>query len=103
MKILFRKIAQMSSLAISMFETSMEALYGRNFDLSKSSSRRLKDVLTLEKKAISTCQNAGAKEAASLRLIIENVRRTTEYAADIAEIVLNLTVDSVLIQRSQRK
>jgi hypothetical protein len=31
-----------------------------------------------------------------LRLLIESVRRTAEYAADISEVVLNLNVESVL-------
>jgi len=29
-------------------------------------------------------------------LLIESVRRTAEYASDIAEIVLNLNIESVL-------
>jgi hypothetical protein len=33
---------------------------------------------------------------ASLRLLIESVRRTSEYASDIAEVVLGLNVESIL-------
>ncbi len=36
------------------------------------------------------------EEASYVRLIIESIRRTAEYATDIAEIVLNLTVESIL-------
>jgi len=38
----------------------------------------------------------GVEEAQHLRLIIESIRRTAEYASDIAEIVLNLTIESIL-------
>ena len=31
-----------------------------------------------------------------MRLIVESVKRTAEYASDIAEIVLNLTIDKVI-------
>jgi len=33
---------------------------------------------------------------ASLRLLIESARRTSEYASDIAEVVLDLNVESIL-------
>ena len=38
-------------------------------------------------------QKMDIEEAPYLRLIIESIRRTAEYASDIAEIVLNLTVN----------
>jgi len=38
----------------------------------------------------------GIKEIADLRLLLESVRRTAEYATDIAEIVLTLDVESAL-------
>jgi hypothetical protein len=51
----------------------------------------------LEKETVlSLLPNAKAEEAVNLRLIIESVRRTAEYAADISEVVLNLNVESVL-------
>jgi hypothetical protein len=37
------------------------------------------------------------EDASYVRLIIESIRRTAEYASDIAEIVLNLTVESILL------
>jgi hypothetical protein len=33
-----------------------------------------------------------AESTSSLRLIVDSLRRTMEYASDIAEVVLNLTV-----------
>jgi phosphate uptake regulator len=91
-----KRIADMSSLAISMFENSIESLYKRDFDLAEISIEKTKEVLAIEKEAVLASQNIGVDEAANLRLIIESIRRTAEYAADIAEIVLNLTVESVI-------
>jgi phosphate uptake regulator len=96
-------ITKMSSLAISMFEDSIESLYKRDFDLAESSIEKIRSILTMEKEAVLASQSISIEEAANLRLIIESVRRTAEYAADIAEIVLNLTVESVIGQRFQRK
>lgn len=76
---------------------------GEDFDLAESSIQKTKEVLSIEKEAVAVSQNIGADEAANVRLIIESVRRTTEYAADIAEIVLNLTVESAMNLQSQKK
>jgi phosphate uptake regulator len=90
------KMAEMSAIAISMFERAIEALFKRDYEAAEDSIERTKDILALEKEAIAASHKIDIKEAASLRLIIESIRRTAEYAADIAEIVLNLTVESVI-------
>jgi len=41
-------------------------------------------------------QKVDVEDAPHLRLIIESIRRTAEYASDIAEVVLNLTIESIL-------
>ena len=79
-----------------MFERAIEALFKRDYEAAEDSIERTKDILALEKEAIAASHKIDIEEAASLRLIIESVRRTAEYAADITEIVLNLTVESVI-------
>jgi phosphate uptake regulator len=98
-----RKIVEMSQLAISTFENSIEALFRRDFEVAENSFQRTKEALAIEKEAINAAQRFGADEEANLRLIIESVRRTAEYAADIAEIVLNLTVESVINRQLPKK
>jgi phosphate uptake regulator len=91
-----RKIEEMSAIAISMFETAIEALFKQDYNLAESIIERTKSVAILEREAVVCSQKVDVDEAANLRLIIESVRRTAEYASDIAEIVLNLTVESIL-------
>jgi hypothetical protein len=50
----------------------------------------------LEKETVLCSQNVKIEEIANLRLLIESVRRTAEYASDISEVVLNLNVETVL-------
>jgi phosphate uptake regulator len=96
-------IVEMSELAISMFENSIESLYRRDFDLAESSIEKIKNILNMEKEAVLASQSISIDEAANLRLIIESVRRTAEYAADIAEVVLNLTVESAIGRQFKSK
>jgi phosphate uptake regulator len=93
---ILEKISQLSSLAISMFETSMEALFKHDFNLAETVIEKLSQVHKLEKETVLYSHNAKIEEIVSLRLLIESVRRTAEYATDISEIVLNLNVESVL-------
>jgi phosphate uptake regulator len=93
---LLEKTGQLSGLANSMFENSMEALFKHDFNLAESVLEKLVQVHRLEKEAVLTLLNAKVEDAANLRLIIESIRRTAEYASDISEVVLNLNVESVL-------
>ena len=93
---LLERISQMSNLAISMFENAVEALFKRDFNLAESVIEKISQVHKLEKEAVLSSQSVKIEEIVNLRLLIESVRRTAEYASDISEVVLNLNVESVL-------
>jgi phosphate uptake regulator len=93
---LLEKINQLSNLANSMFENSMEALFKRDFNLAESVLEKLTQAHKYEKEAILLTQGLKTEDMVNLRLLIESVRRTAEYASDISEVVLNMTVESVL-------
>jgi phosphate uptake regulator len=90
------KLEKMSDLAVSMFETAIEALFRQDYALAESIVEKTKDIISMEKEAVVSSQKIDVEDAPYLRLIIESIRRTAEYASDIAEVVLNLTVESIL-------
>ena len=93
---LVEKIGELSSLANSMFENAMEALFKHDFNLGEGVIEKLSQVHKLEKETVLCLPNVKVEETVNLRLIIESVRRTAEYASDISEVVLNMNVESVL-------
>jgi phosphate uptake regulator len=93
---LLGRIANMSSLAVSMFESSIEALFKRDYNLAENVIEKIVQVHKLEKEAVLWSQNVKIEEIANLRLLIESVRRTAEYASDISEVVLNMNIESVI-------
>jgi phosphate uptake regulator len=93
---ILQKLEQLSGLANSMFESSMDALFRHDFNLAESVIEKLNQVHKFEKETVICLQNVKIEEVVNLRLVIESVRRTAEYASDISEVVLNLNVDSVL-------
>ena len=90
------KLEEMSALALSMFETAIESLFKQDYNLAESIDEKISDVVSVEKAVVNYTQKMDVEEAPYLRLIIESIRRTAEYASDIAEIVLNMTVESTL-------
>ncbi|MGF3522636.1 MAG: PhoU domain-containing protein, partial [Candidatus Bathyarchaeia archaeon] len=93
---MLEKIDKMSSLAVSMFEEAVQALFKRDYNLAESVIEKLVQVHKLEKEAILSSKEVNIEEIAVIRLLIESVRRTAEYASDISEVVLNLNVETVL-------
>ena len=92
----FDCLGEMSNIAVSMFETAVESLFRQDYALAETIIEKIEDVVELKKKAVMISQRIDVEEAQHLRLIIESIRRTAEYASDIAEIVLNLTIESIL-------
>lgn len=89
-------IQEMNKVALSSFETAIESLFRRDYKLADSVIAKANTITSLEKKAVIRSKETNLEEAANLRLVIESVRRIAEYSMDIAEIVLNMTVNSTL-------
>jgi phosphate uptake regulator len=93
---ILKNLEEMSNLAVSLFETAIESLFRLDFNLAESVIQKTKDVSFPMKEALLSSKKIGTEELANLRLVIESLRRTAEYASDIAEIVLNMTVESIV-------
>jgi len=94
---ILREIDSIGKLAVSVFNKATESIFRRDFQLANNTVQKAKEVALQEKEVVErVLKRAGIEEIANLRLIIESIRRTAEYASDIAEIVLNMTVENVI-------
>jgi phosphate uptake regulator len=93
---LLETIDKLSSLAISMFDSAVDALFRHDYKLAESVIEKIPQILKLEKDAVLSSQAVNIEEIPNVRLLIESIRRTAEYASDVSEVVLNLNVESVL-------
>jgi phosphate uptake regulator len=94
---LLSKINRMSELALSVFNDSVESLLQRDYELADRTVDRSRAIRQLEADAIT--HGAKKKEMAHfdiIRLILEDIRRTAEYASDIAETAINETINEVI-------
>lgn len=97
-EVILQKISEMSCLAKSIFEKSIEALFRRDYLLAEETIARAKEIALIENEAIKTITERGIDGAllSNIRMILESIRRTGEYSRDIAEIVLNLNANQIL-------
>ena len=93
---LLERINNLSRVAISMFENAIEALFRHDYNLAESVIERTVEIYKLERDAVLSSHTMSIEEIPNVRLLIESIRRTAEYASDISEVVLNLNVESVL-------
>jgi len=91
---LFEAMSKMSDLVNDLFERACAALFNRDYISAEKVLRNEVKMEASETNLIRRIlhQTSDVADASRLRLILESLRRIGEYSADIAEVVLNLTV-----------
>jgi phosphate uptake regulator len=90
----FKKIEEMASRSRKTFHDSVSSLLRLDAKVAEESISGMGDVTKLEERLtreILAPRMAG-NQVASFKLILEDVRRVSEYSADIAEIAIDLNV-----------
>ncbi|WXG44606.1 MAG: phosphate uptake regulator PhoU [Promethearchaeati archaeon SRVP18_Atabeyarchaeia-1] len=97
---MFKKIESTSLAAVSAFDESIESLFKRDFRFAEEVVRKAKKVASLKKELMdSVLAETHIQEVAGLTLMIESIIRAAEYASDIAEIVMNLNTDQIVVAK----
>jgi phosphate uptake regulator len=94
--IILKDINLLSQSSSKMMEAAIQALFVRDYQLAESVLIDREKISALEAKLVEHLlkEKMPASELSALRLISESLRRIGEYATDIAEVVLNLTVQN---------
>ena len=97
----FSELNDMSSLAMSVFDGAIKSLFKKNYLLADDMITKSKVIGPMESEAIKLAtEKVDSTKMSNVRMIVESIRRTAEYASDIAEIVLNLNVDQIINLKS---
>ena len=91
---LVKRVQEMAALSRKIFESSIAALLRLDAKLAEDAISRTTDVVQLEKKLSSEilAPKMGGSQMASIKLMLESIRRVAEYGADISEIAIDLTI-----------
>jgi phosphate uptake regulator len=95
-----QKIDKMSHLALTVLENSVEALLRRDYQLADKTVDTAENIRTLEDEVMATLEKDNGHDQANIKLALESIRRTAEYASDIAEAAINETIDEVTEKHS---
>jgi phosphate uptake regulator len=95
-----QKIDKMSQLALTVLNDSVEALLRRDYQLADKTVDNAKNIRTLEDEVLKAIEKDKVRDPANIKLALEDIRRTAEYASDIAEAAMNETIDEVIEKHS---
>jgi phosphate uptake regulator len=100
---LFQQIDKMSNMSLALLANAVDALLKRDYDLADSLVDKVDAIRFIENEIIlSVDKERNTKETnhkpniANIKLILEDIRRTAEYATDISEAAMNQTISQVI-------
>jgi len=93
----FQKIFEVSAFAKTLFEDAIKSLFKKDYMTADQVISKAKTIAFIGDEVLKEIQpRIRQKDLPNIRMIMESIRRTAEYASDIAEIVLNLNVNQII-------
>jgi phosphate uptake regulator len=90
---------RLSEFALEIFESAMDSLFEEDYGLADKTLNKAEQTRDLETEVLyKIVKHAPPEEVPALRLIVESILRTAEYGADIAEVVLNMTIRDAVVE-----
>jgi phosphate uptake regulator len=91
------KLMAMSDFALEVLDDACLSMFKRDYEAADRAIEKARKADEMEKAILRISgKSRDASELYRIKLISENIRRVAEYASDIAEIVLNMTVQQTL-------
>lgn len=94
-KDIVEKISNMCYFALEVLDDACLSMFKRDYEAADRAIEKARKIDEMEKTILRT-KPRDVNELYRIKLITENIRRVAEYASDIAEIVLNMTVQQTL-------
>ena len=96
-KEILEKLEEMNEFCLSVLDDSCLALFKEDYIQAEKTIVKINKILKYEKKVRDTSKSLkNEEEIYRIRRMTENIRRVSEYASDIAEIVLNMNIEKAL-------
>ena len=96
-KEILAKIQEMNEFCLGVLDDSCLALFKEDYLQAEKTIEKTAEITKYEKKVRDASKSLkDDEEIYRIRRMSENIRRVSEYASDIAEIVLNMNIEKVL-------
>lgn len=91
------EIREMSNFSLSVLDEACLSLFKKDFIQAEIAIQKSAEITRYEKRVLESIKSLkDDEEIYRVRRMIENIRRISEYASDIAEIVMNMTIEKTL-------
>ena len=96
-KDIVEKIEEMNEFTLSVLDDSCLALFKEDYVQAEKTIEKTNEIIKYEKRVRDASKSLkDDEEIYRIRRMTENIRRISEYASDIAEIVLNMNIEKSL-------
>ena len=96
-KEILQKLQEMNEFCLSVLDDSCLALFKEDYNQAEKTITKIEEIAKFEKKVRDASKSLrDDEEVYRIRRMTENIRRVSEYASDIAEIVLNMNIEKTL-------
>ncbi len=96
-KEILQKLQEMNEFCLSVLDDSCLALFKEDYNQAEKTITEINEITKYEKKVRDASKSLkDDEEIYRVRRMTENIRRVSEYASDIAEIVLNMNIEKTL-------
>jgi len=94
---ILEKIIKMSEYAVGLLDQAGLALFKGDYEGADQVVEQAKEAAGMQEDLLNLIAKGKASETDQvLPLVVEDIRRTAEYAADIAEIVINMNTETII-------
>jgi len=96
-KEILAKLQDMNEFCLSVLDDSCLALFKEDYYQAEKTIKKIDEIVKFEKKVRDAAKSLkDDEEIYRVRRMTENIRRISEYASDISEIVLNMNIEKTL-------
>ena len=92
------EISKISQDSLLVFENSISALTKRDYLLAEKVATQTAHVVEKEKTLMDSLKES-SKNSTVIKFVLEDIRRTAEYSSDIAEVVIDENIQSVISEK----
>lgn len=92
-----QSINHLSESAVNIFENSIQALTKNDYSLAEKVAIQASKTVQDEKEVMSNLKDSDSSSV--IKFVLEDIRRTVEYSTDIAEVVINENIRSVILEK----
>jgi phosphate uptake regulator len=98
-----KRLVAMSDVALNMLDSAMLGLFKRDHSGADQVIEKAKQFAEIERMVVNSVDQRDLEAYYAIHVIVDALRRIVEYATDIAEVVLNLTIERIVVKEDERE